>query len=449
MRNSLKPIAQSPSKRVIQLVLYGSLGLGFVLVALLLVYDATINGSLRIRTYVAIGCIAYILCLFWLYKLCMYRVVSWGLLALYTAVAFTTLLQWGLNAAMGVFAASFVIVVAGALLGSRAVVPVAVAIGILILIVQILHSTGIVTPDISTLSNNSSYLDVISYATVIGIFALVIWISDRVAEKALARARQAEKEVRSQKDMLGIELEKQSRQLRDAQLKEIQELYKFATLGQSTAATLHELSNHLSILNLDIDDLKQQTKNSQAIANAQEGIEQINIMVRKTRRLLDTYSSPRKFSIHQLLKQTQKDLLENFERKQVAFTYTNKLREKALILGDPLAISQSVTILLTNALEACENLPNARVCMQLSRQRSSYVITVKDNGIGVPPSIEKQLFKPKASAKPSGLGVGLYIARHLIETHLHGTLTYERPSRQKQSGASFVITIPTSEQLHA
>ena len=60
-----------------------------------------------------------------------------------------------------------------------------------------------------------------------------------------------------------------------------------------------------------------------------------------------------------------------------------------------------------------------------------------DNGPGISGSAQDKLFQPLESTKPTGLGVGLYITKHLIESHFKGTLTYIPTA----SGATFQITI--------
>ena len=67
------------------------------------------------------------------------------------------------------------------------------------------------------------------------------------------------------------------------------------------------------------------------------------------------------------------------------------------------------------------------------------VVRVSDNGKGVDPAIADRLFEPFATTKSreESSGLGLYVARQIIEQH-GGTLTFEAPP----SGASFVLRLP-------
>lgn len=430
------------SRKVTKLILYGSLFVSLVLTTLLLTYDILLLHELRIRSYVALFIILYLITCWILARKERFQTVNWMLIFIYTLLAFSTMLYWGLNAAVGIFSTSFVIILAGILLGSRAIFPVSIFVTTMLFLVQTLHSTNIISPNLSALHEDSTFLDVIAYVTVLGIFALIIWISDSQTEKAFQRAKAAETSVRTQKETIAFELEQESAKLRQTQLVEMQQLYKFATLGQSTAATLHELSNHLSVLNLDIDDIKQQHRNSRAIENAQEGIDQINLMVRQVRRKLNAYDTSKVFKVGIPLKRSIQDQLEKAKAKSIHVIYEPNFLEKTPILGDPLALNQILTVLLSNAIEACVDLPNAKIIVKLAIHQKHLQISVIDNGIGVNEQYKHKLFLPTLSSKPTGLGVGLFIANHLAESHFQGKIKLVEKETNQINGAHFILEIP-------
>ena len=439
--NKTKLIHNS-SIKVTKLVLYGSLCVCIVLTFLLLIYDLTLLNELRLRSYIALSIIFYLILSLIFARKDKHQIVNSMLIFLYAAIAFATMLHWGLNAAIGIFSTSFVIILTGILLGSRAILPVSILVIILLVVVQTLHSLKIVSPNLTALHEASTFFDVISYATVLGVFALIIWISDTQREKSFERAQLAELAVRTQKEHLALELEQESARLRQTQLAEMQQLYKFATLGQSTAATLHELSNHLSVLNMDMDDLKQQHRNSRAIKNAQEGIEQINLTVRQVRRKLNSYDNAKNFKVGPLIKRILKDQSEKAKIKSVEISYLPYSFSNTSISGDPLALTQILTVLLTNALEACSELPKAKVEIILHILKNDLHISVIDNGIGISKQQKQTLFSPALSSKPSGLGIGLFIAHHLAESHFQGAIKLVENKTENVNGAHFIVQIP-------
>ena len=74
-------------------------------------------------------------------------------------------------------------------------------------------------------------------------------------------------------------------------------------------------------------------------------------------------------------------------------------------------------------------------------------IQIRDEGDGIEPSFLPHVFErlrqADSSAKRSGLGLGLAIARHIIDLH-NGEITAESPGIGK--GATFTVTLPIISQ---
>jgi two-component system sensor kinase FixL len=108
------------------------------------------------------------------------------------------------------------------------------------------------------------------------------------------------------------------------------------------------------------------------------------------------------------------------------------------ILADSIQIQQVVFNLVRNALEATHGRPNREIVVTTRLADHAEVeISVADSGVGLPADPET-LFSPFASAKPTGLGIGLSICRTIVEAH-GGTLRAE--SRQG-GGALFRFSVP-------
>ena len=68
------------------------------------------------------------------------------------------------------------------------------------------------------------------------------------------------------------------------------------------------------------------------------------------------------------------------------------------------------------------------------------VLEIKDNGPGVPRSIQDQIFYPLVSSHPNGQGIGLTLAQEIIHAH-HGLIDFE----SRKGSTSFSIHIPISK----
>jgi signal transduction histidine kinase len=93
------------------------------------------------------------------------------------------------------------------------------------------------------------------------------------------------------------------------------------------------------------------------------------------------------------------------------------------------------------ALNACEAVDpgSGQIVITTAGGRDSLQISVWDNGPGIPPAIRGSVFQsPVSYGKPAGCGLGLMIAKTLVEDHGGTIYLDERCER----GTSFLITIP-------
>jgi two-component system nitrogen regulation sensor histidine kinase NtrY len=97
--------------------------------------------------------------------------------------------------------------------------------------------------------------------------------------------------------------------------------------------------------------------------------------------------------------------------------------------GDPRLLSRVLSNLIGNSVEALANGGGGEVRAVAAPRGERIVVTVEDDGPGVPPAILPRLFDPYFSAKSGGTGLGLAIAKKIVEEH-GGTIGAEnRPDR--------------------
>jgi len=138
-----------------------------------------------------------------------------------------------------------------------------------------------------------------------------------------------------------------------------------------------------------------------------------------------------------------KEVVERFREHAVRAGSTVTVRAEPGLEGrwDRLRIEQVVTNLLTNALKYAAGTP---VDIGLSGTEQDVTITVSDEGPGIPESEKERVFLRFERAAPmrnfGGLGLGLYVARQIVEAHGGEiSLVPHRPS-----GAQFIIRLPRS-----
>ncbi len=127
-----------------------------------------------------------------------------------------------------------------------------------------------------------------------------------------------------------------------------------------------------------------------------------------------------------LIELTQNIIQENqplAEQKKVklSFKYDPDL---PLINVDPKRISMVIENLVSNAIKYMkDNINDAHISIDLSREGDKFLFTITDNGVGIPAKDQKKIFKKFFRAdntmklKTGGTGLGLFIAKAIVESH--------------------------------
>lgn len=113
------------------------------------------------------------------------------------------------------------------------------------------------------------------------------------------------------------------------------------------------------------------------------------------------------------------------------------------VIGNEAQVFEVVLNLVINALEAASAVAQPRILLSTSRTGHDLVITVQDNGPGVPASLAKQIFEPYTSSKGVGRGIGLSVSRSIAIAH-RGALQLARAGGGGE-GACFRLTLPAHE----
>lgn len=118
---------------------------------------------------------------------------------------------------------------------------------------------------------------------------------------------------------------------------------------------------------------------------------------------------------------------------------------ESVVYADASRIQQVIQNLLANAIKFTP--AGKEVDLRLERTDGTLRIRVADEGEGIDPAFLPYVFdrlrQGEGSNKRSGLGLGLAIARHIIELH-HGDISAESPGQGL--GASFTVTLPVHHE---
>jgi len=215
----------------------------------------------------------------------------------------------------------------------------------------------------------------------------------------------------------------------------------FATLGELAAGLAHEIRNPLAgiagVLDIASRDLPDTSPARNVMEDAKQEAVQINRILTE---LLDTARpKPPQFRLLDIVGTAEHAVM--FARQQ-AITKRIQIEfevKEALppVEHDPAQINQVLLNLLLNAIQSMDKPGTIRVVLQQTED-DLVAITVNDEGRGIPPEQLTNIFRPFYTTKGHGTGLGLSLARRMVESH-GGTIGVQSTLGQ---GTRFTIELP-------
>ncbi len=120
----------------------------------------------------------------------------------------------------------------------------------------------------------------------------------------------------------------------------------------------------------------------------------------------------KKMDLVQLLKKCGQLYIPIAKENNIKITFVLP-SQSITVFGDHLLLEQAISNILKNSIESIEQ--DGEVKLTCGQGPTHF--TISDNGAGIPPEIEQQLFTPFFSTKPTGQGVGLMLIRDILDSH--------------------------------
>ena len=114
--------------------------------------------------------------------------------------------------------------------------------------------------------------------------------------------------------------------------------------------------------------------------------------------------------------------------------------EKLFVRGDAEDLRQLLVNLVINAVEAVDRQTGVQPHVTVALKKAGdglAALQVRDNGPGPTPQVAQSLFEPFVTGKSEGTGLGLYVARQVVERH-HGFIRWQR----ENDTTCFTVELP-------
>ena len=240
----------------------------------------------------------------------------------------------------------------------------------------------------------------------------------------------------------------------DAALAENTQMLKALTLsvksnnmGVLLASLAHELSQPLQLMRIKTELLAsmpelQHSERQQFIQGLIQDNTRAGDIIVQLRRFLRSGSSEfTRVSMNQVVAESLAMIQTELTRYEISLA--QEVGSDVSVWGNEGQLQMVVLNLLKNAQDVLKAVPSPRkIHLQLSQSDQATVLTVTDNGPGIPESERARLFDMFYSTKEEGMGLGLWLSHSIVKNH-GGQL---QVSSSPTGGACFTLTLARSAQ---
>lgn len=222
-----------------------------------------------------------------------------------------------------------------------------------------------------------------------------------------------------------IELERRSAELR-AQQQALSDAMRVAAASETASTLAHEMSQPLSAIGTyaraGVEMLRRGNASTVELNNILERIVAESVRTRETvQRIREFFRTGivhrERVEVRVLASDAEDALRDRLAAAEIALTLDLPPTLPAVNV-DRIQIGTVLHNLLGNAADVLAQAPKPRWIRITAREQPAFVtLDVSDSGPGIDPAIRDVLFEPLATTKPTGMGLGLPIARTLVQAH--------------------------------
>lgn len=356
--------------------------------------------------------------------------------------------RWGVDLPAAMLLYALCIVISGIVVGSRFSLAVTAVLASAIYVIQQVQESGYVLANNYWRTEQLTGYDTIVIGVMLAVVATVSWLSTREIEKSLLRARESEAMLKLERDLLEDRVRERTQELRQAELERMSQAYRFVEFGRLASGIFHDLANPLTALALTIEGIERGAGSSPQvatmagdIARARSATMHMQSLMDAMRRHLAREGVVEQFSLGEVLAEARV-VLDTYARQR-SVRLTCVCEEDLSLLGDPVSCMQVLTNLVTNAIESYEG-EKGEVTVSCTKGGDGVYLRVSDRGVGITPDELTHIFEPFFSTKTAhtGLGVGLPLARRIVEKDFGGRITV---ASSLEDGTTFTVYFPQRE----
>lgn len=218
---------------------------------------------------------------------------------------------------------------------------------------------------------------------------------------------------------------------------------KLAAIGKVTAGIAHEINNPLNNISLTAEVLLEDLPNL-ACSERMEMVRDILVQSDRAREVVHhllEFSRSRKsntmsrIDLGKLVADSISLVRNQFRLSGVTCLYSHP-ETRVMITGNPHQLQQVLVNMLLNAVQALQ--PGGHVEVTIQTGEKEVLLTISDNGAGIPKEMLSTIFDPFFTTKSDGTGLGLSLSYAIVKDH-QGDIEVKS---QEGRGTTFRIKLP-------
>ncbi|MGA2654810.1 MAG: ATP-binding protein [Gammaproteobacteria bacterium] len=253
---------------------------------------------------------------------------------------------------------------------------------------------------------------------------------------------------------------------------------KMITIGGLAAGMAHEIKNPLGIILQNIQNIlcrldKTSQKNQALAAELNVSLDSINHYLEQRQilkfmdniriaidRALQVIATMLNFGTQNPVNMKEENIISlinnalSFAEQDYDLLHTSDIakikihkdfqRENLSAICSSTQITQVLFNLIKNGMQALHGLPHPELTIKAYQENDHIIVKVSDNGLGIPPNLLPNLFKPffTTKSKEQGTGLGLAVSHYIVNENHHGSLSADNPAT---GGACFTMNLPVNK----
>ncbi len=217
------------------------------------------------------------------------------------------------------------------------------------------------------------------------------------------------------------------------------------SMGQMAATMAHEIKNPLGIIKATADRIKRKygaQSDDRIFDFISEEVDRLNIILEgylDFARPTAAGRSLKRIDLKSLVGELLRQCRTDFANDKIEIELQADDQEMP-VLDDGIGLKQAILNLILNARDV--SVGGGKIRVELKSSGDEHILRIIDHGGGIKKEVKKRLFEPFVSSKARGSGLGLYVARQIIQQN-GGSLSVKN---NNEGGATAEVVLPAYKE---